>query len=360
MSDHPRRDDAMAASGIGKSPATKNAGHHVPTAIDAVPETLLVVRKSFNALDLIDTYTGQRLGTVDVGVAPHEVGISPDGRHAVVSNYGTPDSPGTTLRIVDIERAAQIALIDVAPHTRPHGVAWYSPTRIAATAEGSRHLLVVNPADKRVEAAIKTDQEISHMVVVSPDGGRAYVANIISGSMTAIDLPAGRKTMDIATGKGSEGIALTRDGREVWVCARAENRMAIVDSRSLEVVASIAVPEMPIRVAMSPDGRFAYITCAAASALVAIDVAARRVVGNHRVDLPLAAGAASRQFAHLGPGSPLPIGLAVSPRTRAIYLAATMADRVQVLDPSSLDAVRTLDIGGEPDGIAISSVRPAT
>jgi YVTN family beta-propeller protein len=337
----------------------RNAGHPAATAIDAASETVLVVRKSFNALDFIDAGSGQRLATVDVGVAPHEVAISPDGRHAAVSNYGTPDSPGTTLRIIDIERAAQIGLIDVTPYQRPHGIAWYSPTRIAATVEGPPHLLLVDPANGRVEAAIETDQEISHMVVVSPDGGRAYVANIRSGSVTVIDVPAARKMQDIATGQGSEGIALTRDGREVWVCARAANRMTVVNAQSLAVVASIAVPNMPIRVAMSPDGRFAYVTCAAASALVAIDVAARRVVGNHRVDLPLAPGAASRQFAHLGPGSPLPIGLAVSLRSRAIYLAATMSDRVQVLDPSSLDAVRTLDIGGEPDGIAISSVRLA-
>jgi YVTN family beta-propeller protein len=259
---------------------------------------------------------------------------------------------------VDIERAAQTALIDVAPHTRPHGVAWLSSARIAVTAEGSRHLLIVSTDDKRVETAIETGQETSHMVAVSTDRGHAYVANITSGSLTVIDLSAARKIMDVPTGRGSEGLALTRDGREIWVCARAENRIAIVDTQSLEVTASIAVAEMPIRVAMNPDGRFAYVTCAAAGALVSIDVAARKVVGSHRVDLPLAPGAASRPFARLGPGSSLPIGLAVSPRNKAIYVAATMADRVQVLDPASLKAVRILDVAGEPDGIAVSFVKP--
>lgn len=222
---------------------------------------------------------------------------------------------------------------------------------------GPCHLLIVSPDDQRVEDAVETGQEISHMVAVSADGGHAYVANIRSGSLTVIDLPARRKITDLPTGGGSEGLALTRDGGEVWVCARAENRIAIVNTQSLEIVASIAVAKMPIRVAMSPDGRFAYVTCAAAGALVSIDVAARKVVGSHSLDLPLAAGAASRPFARLGPGSPLPIGLAVSPFTKAIYVAATMADRVQVLDPASLAAVRTLDVGGEPDGIAVSIVK---
>jgi DNA-binding beta-propeller fold protein YncE len=49
----------------------------------------------------------------------------------------------------------------------------------------------------------------------------------------------------------------------------------------------------------------------------------------------------------------------VSPVTNAIYLAATMADRVEVLDPVSLRVVRTFDVGGEPDGIAVWKAGPA-
>ena len=335
-----------------KSTATGIAGESAAAA--AARETLLVVRKSSSALDFIDTGSGERLASVPVGAAPHEVAVAPDGRRAVVSNYGTPDLPGSTLRIVDIERAAVAAVIDVTPNTHPHGVAWLSPARMAVTAEGSRHLLIVNVDDGSVETAIETGQEMSHMVVVSADGARAYVANIRSGSLTVIDLLAARKVVDVPTGKGSEGLALRRDGSEVWVCVRAEDRIAIVNTRSLEIVGSIETPKMPIRVAMSPDGRFAYVSCAAASALISIDVGARRIVASHRVDLPLAPGAASRQFAHLGPGSPLPIGLAVSPLTGAIYLAATMADQVEMLDPAGLDVRSAFDVGGEPDGIAVS------
>ena len=316
------------------------------------PETLLVVRKSFNALDFIDTNSGRRSATVDIGVAPHEVSVAPDGRRAVVSNYGPPDRPGSTVRIVDIARVAETGVIDVTPYSRPHGVAWLSPSRIAVTVEGSPHLLIANVDEERVEAAIETGQEMSHMVVAS--AGHAYVANIRSGSLTVIDLSAACKVADIPTGNGSEGLALTRDGREVWVCARAENRIAVVDVESRKIVASIETPQMPIRVAMSPDGLVAYVTCAAASALIAIDIAERKIVARHQVDLPLAPDAASRQFARLGPGTPLPIGLAVSARGDAIYLAATMADKVEVLDPADLRVVRTFDVGGEPDGIAVS------
>lgn len=319
-------------------------------------DMLLVVRKSFSALDFIDTESGERFGTVDVGEAPHEVSLSPDGRRAAVSNYGTPDRPGTTIRLIDVETASLTATIDISPNVRPHGLTWLSPSHIAATTEGEHNLLVVNVDERHIESAITTGDKISHMVVADAGRNRAFVANIISGSLTAIDLSAARKIADIDTGKGSEGLTLTRDDREVWVCVRGENRLAIVDAQSLEIVGSIATPQMPIRVAMSPDGRTAYVTCAAAGMVIAVDVATRKLIASHKVDLPLAPGAESRQFAHLGPGSPLPIGLAVSTRSGAIYVAATMADRVQRIDAVSLDVVRTFDVGGEPDGIAIAAV----
>ncbi|MGV3633981.1 MAG: hypothetical protein ACO1NY_06490 [Pseudorhodoplanes sp.] len=319
-------------------------------------DILLVVRKSSNALDFIDTGSGSRIGTVDVGVAPHEVSLSPDGRRAAVSNYGPADRPGTTIRLIDVERAELTATIDILPNVRPHGLTWISQSRIAATSEGAHNVLIVNADDRTVETAIATGQEHSHMIVADNSGTRAFVANITSGTVTAIDLGSARKIADIATGMGSEGLTLTRDGGEVWVCVRAEDRIAVVDSHSLEIVSSIPTPKMPIRVVMSPIGGTAYVTCAAAGVVLAIDVAARKVTGNHAVNLRLAPGAESRQFAHLGPGSPLPIGLAVSRSAGTIYVAATMSDCVQALDPSTLDAMRTIEVGGEPDGIAVSAI----
>ena len=49
-------------------------------AAPATAETLLVVRKTDDALDFIDPGSGLRLATVDLGHAPHEVSVSPDGR----------------------------------------------------------------------------------------------------------------------------------------------------------------------------------------------------------------------------------------------------------------------------------------
>jgi YVTN family beta-propeller protein len=326
--------------------------------VPATADTLLVVRKTDNALDFVDPGSGTRLASVPLGFAPHEVSVAPDGQRAAVSNYGTGNQPGSTLSIVDLARPAEVRRIDLAPHTRPHGVAWYAPDRVAVTAEGSRSLLIVDPDAGRIVKAIETGQEVSHMVAVSPDARRAYVANIGSATTTVIDLGAGRKVADIATGKGSEGLALTREGRELWVGARAEDRISVVDTESLSVVATVPIAGVPIRVAMSPDGARAYVTSAAASTVTGIDVATRKPVLSHRVDVPLAAGAAQRPFARLAPGSALPVGLVASPASGTVYVASTMGDKVLALAPATLAPVHAVDIGGEPDGLAVTSILP--
>ncbi len=328
------------------------AGHAVSA------ETLLVVRKTDSALDFVDPGSGLRLATVPLGHTPHEISVAPDGRRAVVSNYGTREQPGASLSVVDLVQPREIRRIDLAPHTRPHGVAWFAPDRIAVTTEGTRHLLVVEPDSGRIVQAIPTGQDTSHMVAVSPDGSRAYVANITSGTVTALDLLAGRKLGDIATGRGPEAIAVTPDGREIWVGAREDGNIAVVSADSLQVNARVPLAGIPIRIVMSPDGRTAFVTCAGSSELVAFETATRKERGRVRIDVPLAPGAQQRPFARIAPGSVLPVGLLVAPDGRSVYVAATMGDAVLRLDAASIAVQQVIVVGGEPDGLAATVVLP--
>lgn len=324
----------------------------------ALAETLLVVRKTDDAVDFMDPGSGRRLGSVPLGHAPHEISVSPDGRLAAVTNYGTRERPGSTLSIVDLAEPRELRRIDLSPHSRPHGVAWFEADRVAVTTEGSKHLLVVDPAAGAVLQAIETAQDVSHMVAIDRDGRRAYVTNIGSGTTTALDLASGRKLADIPTGAGSEALALAPDGRELWVAARADGHLAIVDTASLDVAARLPLPGIPIRIAMTPDGRTALVTCAGSGELVAFDVQERRERGRTRVDVPLAPGAAERPFARIAPGSPLPVGLLVSRDGRSAYVASTMGDTVVQYDPDSLEPLRRIDVDGEPDGLGSTAVMP--
>ena len=322
-------------------------------------ETLLVVRKTDDAVDFMDPGSGLRLASVPTGNAPHEVSVSPDGKRAAVSNYGTREQPGSTLSIVDLEQPHEIQRIDLAPHTRPHGVAWFAADRIAVTTEGSQHLLVVDPDSGKIVATIETAQETSHMVVVSADERRAYVTNIGSGTVTAIDLVAGRKLLDMPPAARLRG-ACPHPGRPRTLggCTRrrAHRSRRYGRAHSEGAPAAARHPDPDRNDTRRPHGpghlrgveRVRGFRCRKH----ARSEAGARWMSRLRPVPP------NVRFARLAPGSVLPVGLLVSRDGRSAYVAATMGDRVVQFDTRTLEVLRSIDVGGEPDGLASTPVIP--
>jgi YVTN family beta-propeller protein len=312
--------------------------------------TLVVANKSDATVDLVDPATGESRATLPTGDGPHEAIASPDGKFVVVANYGVRGAPGSSLSVIDVAAAEVVRTIGLGEHTRPHGLAWLAGGQVAVTTEGSKHLLVVDPGAGKILAAIETAQEVSHMVAVTPDGKRAFVANIGSGNMTAIDLEAGKKIKDVATGEGAEGIAVTPDGAEVWVTNRGADTISVVDTAGLEVLATLESPSFPIRIAFTPDGKRALVSCARSGDVAVFDVARREEVVRKKLDIAPVKDEAERLFGNFG-DSPTPIGLVVAPDGKRAYVAATRADAVVVVDPVTLNVVGLIKAGREPDGM---------
>ena len=104
---------------------------------------------------LIDLAKGSAVATLPTGQAPHEVDVSPDGKLALVANYGTREAPGSTLTVIDVAGARVARTIDLAPHRRPHGVKWIDGRRAAVTSEESKALLIVDVDAGKVMAMME-------------------------------------------------------------------------------------------------------------------------------------------------------------------------------------------------------------
>ncbi|MGB5549228.1 MAG: cytochrome D1 domain-containing protein [Thermoanaerobaculia bacterium] len=323
-------------------------------------QTLLVANKTDNTVDLIDVASGESVATLPTGMAPHEIAVSSDGSLAVISNYGNRDEPGSSLTIVDVPGARVLRTVDLGEHSRPHGVAWIGENRVAVTTEGSAHLLVVDIEAGRVVDQISTQQEISHMVATTPEGGRAFVANIGSGTVTAIDLEVGAKLADVETGEGAEGIAVTPDGSEVWITNRAADTITIIDSQSLEILDTVACSGFPIRVAITPDGSKALVSVARAGEVVLFDVEQRSELTRRKLDLSTVPDASTRLFGDSFGESPVPVGLVIHPTGDLAWVAATQADAVVVIDTEDLEVQDLLRAGKEPDGMSYSPISVAS
>ncbi len=315
--------------------------------------TLLVANKSDDTVDLLDPATGKSRARLATGHAPHEIAVSPDGAIAVVANYGDRETPGSSLTVIDVAKAETVRTIDLAPHTRPHGVTWIDGTRLAVTTEGSRNVLVIDVNGGTIVSATGTGQDVSHMVALAAN--RAFVANIGSGSVTAIDLRAATKLRDIATGAGAEGIAVRPGTKEVWVTNRAADTLSVIDATTLEVKATVEAKGFPIRIAFTPDGRRALVSAASSGEVILFDAAARKELKRATLDLETAPDAAQRLFGDQFGKSPVPVGLLVSPDGKSAYVAATQADAVVVIDAATLAVKDVFRAGREPDGMAYSS-----
>lgn len=192
--------------------------------------TLLVGNKSENTVSFIDLATGRELGRSPTGPMPHEIAVSPDGRQAAAVAYG-----GRTIDIFDIASRRRVREIDLSPNDGPHGIAWLPDGRIVATTERSRSVTIVEPRRSRdAVTAVATDQQGTHMVVASPDGRRAYTANIQSGSISIVDLAARRLLRNFRIGGQPEAIALSPDGGTLWVGDNEGARLIAFDTAVLE------------------------------------------------------------------------------------------------------------------------------
>jgi YVTN family beta-propeller protein len=314
--------------------------------------TLLVGNKAEATVSLIDLPSGKVVATLPTGVGPHELAVSPDGRTALVADYGTGPRPGRTLTVIDVAAAKVAKTIDLGAPRRPHGLAWLDGRRALVTAEASGALLVVDVEAGRVVNEIATGQELSHMVAVQPGGRRAFVANIGSGTVTAIDLAAGKKLADVTTGEGAEGVDVSPDGRWVWVTNREAGTVTVVDAATLAVVAAVEVPGFPIRAKATPDGKYVLVSAARTGDVAVLSTADRKL--ERRVDFGLQAVAAEGRLLGAFGTSSVPIGIVVDPDGQRAYVAHANADKVAVLDLATWKVTATFAAGKEPDGMAFS------
>ncbi len=315
--------------------------------------TLVVANKAEATVSLINLVSGEIVATLATGEGPHEVGISPDGRFALVSNYGYRGGTGQSLTLIDVTAAEVVKTIDLGEYKKPHGVEWIDDERAAVTVEDSRALIVVDVGKGEVIQAIGTEQEVSHMVALDPGGRRAYTANIGSGSITVIDLAQGLLERNIVTGSGAEGIAVSPSGAQVWVTNRAADTVTVLNAETFETIKEISSKGFPIRATATPQGQV-LVTRARAGDLVIYDTETLQEIRTVAFDLSSIA-AAGRLFGDRFGDSSVPIGVIVDGTGEHAFVAHANADIITEINLATGEVIRPLYAGKEPDGMGFSS-----
>lgn len=312
---------------------------------------LLVGNKSADTLWRLSLDDGRRIGEVPTGTGPHEVVVDPDGRRAVVTNYGAATA-GNSLSVVDLATGSTRTLA-LGEHGRPHGVRFLPGGKhVVVTTEAARTLVVVDLDAGRVERAVPMGDGRGHMVALSGDGTAAFVTKIDTGTVSRVDLAGGGKTLEREAGAGAEGVAVHPRSGEVWVSNREAGTVTVHDPDTLAVRATVPSPGMPIRVVFTGDGARALVTNARAATLSVIDANARRVERS----VALARPGAEYRDTLLGRAA-LPIGVVAHPDGRRAYVAISGGDEIAVVDLDAGTVTARWPTGREPDALAIAPGR---
>lgn len=313
--------------------------------------TLLVANRNGGSISLFDLATGVEIARVPIGPAiPHEVAVSPDGRLALTGEYGPNDGPGRHVVVIDVAEGRLVGRIDLGPKSRPHSVVFMRDGRRAVvTLEQSDRIALVDVVDRSVLRTYPTGGREGHMVRLSPDGARAFVTSRgAEGTLSIISLAGEAPPVVIPTGAGAEGLAVTPDGREVWVVNRIARSISIVETRSLKVIQTIDVPPDARRAEVSPSGRVLVphggTDDAPAQYLSVYDSRSRALV--------------NRLAMHEGRKGPGGFGI------HLVGERAFVSDRADralfIMDLDDFKSRRTLATGhDDPDGLAVSQVRVA-
>jgi YVTN family beta-propeller protein len=323
-------------------------------AAPALAEPLLLVANKQDAtVMLIDvgsgTGSGKTLATLPTGQGPHEIATSPDGKTAVIANYGTQGNEGKTLTVVDLDARKVARTIELGDYRRPHGLAFLPGGKeLVATVEKNQAVIVVDVHGGKVLRSIATREPGTHLVALARDGKRAWTTNIPAGTVSLLDLASGKLVKTAPVAPQVEGLALTPDGKELWVGSNEGDRVSVLDAATLEERHSLPAAGVPIRVTATPDGKRVLVTNANGGKLQIVDRASRQVVGV--VEFPWDASRSP-------PGAPpsaVPIGTVVTPDSRTAYVSLMIAGQVAVVDLETRKVTGYLPAGQHPDGIALA------
>ena len=298
---------------------------------------LVIANQKEHTVLLVDPDERKELAKVVVGVNGHEVMVSKDGKFAYVPIYGNsgvgrPGTDGSTIDVVDLQARKLVATIDLGKPLRPHRAEWGPDGMLYVTAELGNAVDVLDPSTRKIVAEIPTGQKESHMLVISPDGRRAYTANVGAGSVSVLDVVKRSLITTIPVAKIVQRISISPVGKWVYTHDQDAPRIAVIDTATNKIANWIAVPTSVYASEPTADGRW----------LVTLDRSSHAYV----IDLQ------SMTVAHALKISDGASEVLIRPGGEVAYLSGTGAGKIDVLDLHTWELQKPIELTAGVDGMS--------
>lgn len=300
----------------------------------SVADVLVISSNGENRALFVDPSNGKVLASLPTDNGPHDIAVSPDGRHAYIAITGGPQEAGHTITAIDLARRTVRSVFDLGAYKQPHDLrVSRDGTRLWVTCAPSKAVLEIDTRDGKIIREWALDKDGAWMLIVTPDDRKIYTANLEGKSVTIIDREA-KTVRTIAFEGGLIGIDVSPDGREVWVHDLEKSQISVVDVTSDRVVATFgSAGQGAGRIKFTPDGRHVLVPQGQSRNLAVFEAASRRLVKS----VPLSAA---------------PKVITVAPDGKRAFITSPPTNQTIVVDLVTLQESVTFPTGKSPDGIA--------
>lgn len=216
-----------------------------------------------------------------------------------------------------------------APPPKPEGL----NTRVYTANESSNTVTVLDGDTYQVIGDIETLNYGAHDLALSRDGKQLWVTNLANGRVSVIDTESRKTIASIYTGTRAHVVALTNNNKHAWVANISDNTISIIDTTIFRILGTIPVGKGPMGIAFSRDGKFAYVSTQDKMVNI-IDTSAHQVI---------------KQI----PVGPNPHFLTLGPDGN-IWGTNTGSNDIYVIDTTTNEIAKTIEVGPAPQQIAFA------
>jgi YVTN family beta-propeller protein len=216
------------------------------------------------------TESGASLGaSIGVGLAPAHVALSPDGKTAY-----TADQFGSTMSVVDLQdrrTVASVPLLDGGFNLLVHPLG--SPIYVT-TANGTLNVIDANA--RQVVAKIPVGAAANGLAL-DTIAGKLYVSSIATNRITVVNTGTNAVIKSYEVGGKPQRIALSPDRQLLYIASEAAGFEVLHLDNGVRNIAANVSPGA-VGLALSPDGKRVFLTNPPEGTLYIIDPETRTVI----------------------------------------------------------------------------------
>lgn len=313
---------------------------------------IYVANEGDGTISVIDSGSLSVIQTIELSGMPHNVNVDPLGRYVYATNHEGEEEEMPQdehaghipyLRILDAETYKvlhSIPMQEMAAHVVPSK----DSKLLYVSREGGNTLVEFDIENEKIIRYFKVG-EGPHGFVLSNDGKKLYVPNMRSHDVSIVDLETGNeKRLEIALNNDKcdtpVAMGITSDDKHSFVTCGKSFEIYKIDNINEKVVAKIGFEKGdltgPIQTPVYPNSKFIYVPDMRNAVVHKIDIEKFENVKD----------IATGQGAH---------GIAYSQDGKTAYVTNTWEDSLSVLDLEKDTVIKTIKVGSEPNGVAVSN-----